>query len=74
MAVPHQNAMRCGHHIKIHANGKTVKAMVLDECDSTIGCDSEHSYQPPYPNNIVDASKAVWKALGVKEVMLNGDE
>ena len=25
------------------------------------------NYQPPCPNNIVDASKAVWKALGVPE-------
>ncbi|KAK5776071.1 hypothetical protein PVK06_044030 [Gossypium arboreum] len=24
-----------------------------------------HDYQPPCPNNIIDASKAVWKALGV---------
>ncbi|PPS08122.1 hypothetical protein GOBAR_AA12523 [Gossypium barbadense] len=42
-------------------------AKVVDECDSTMGCDSDHDYQPPCPNNIVDASKAVWKALGVPE-------
>ncbi|MBA0717727.1 hypothetical protein Golax_005514 [Gossypium laxum] len=42
-------------------------AKVVDECDSAKGCDSEHGYQPPCPNNIVDASKAVWKALGVPE-------
>ncbi|KDP37389.1 hypothetical protein JCGZ_08400 [Jatropha curcas] len=48
---------RCHHHIKIHANGRTVKAKVVDECDSNRGC----------LNNIVDASKAVWKALGFKE-------
>lgn len=41
--------------------------MVVDECDSTMGCDSDHDFQPPCPNNIVDASKAVWKALGVPE-------
>ncbi|CAI0422887.1 unnamed protein product [Linum tenue] len=29
------------------------------------GCDGEHDYQPPCPNNVVDASKAVWDALGV---------
>jgi len=40
-------------------------AMVVDECDSTMGCDEEHDYQPPCPNNIVDASEAVWKALAV---------
>ncbi|XP_016704480.1 kiwellin-1 [Gossypium hirsutum] len=42
-----------------------VKAKVVDECDFTMGCDSVYDYQPPCPNNIVDASKAVWKALGV---------
>ncbi|KAM6601142.1 hypothetical protein CsatA_020751 [Cannabis sativa] len=39
----------------------------LTECDSTAGCDAAHDYQPPCPNNIVDASKAVWKALGVSK-------
>ncbi|KAM1053113.1 hypothetical protein ACFX13_000685 [Malus domestica] len=58
---------RCFGHITIHGNGRSVKAMVVDECDSTMGCDAEHDYQPPCPNNIVDASKAVWKALGVSE-------
>jgi hypothetical protein len=33
-----------------------------------MGCDADHDYQPPCPNNIVDASKAVWTAL---EVPLN---
>ena len=46
-------------------NGRSVVAMVVDECDSTMGCDSDHDYQPPCRNNIVDASRAVWKALGV---------
>ncbi|KAJ0053647.1 hypothetical protein Pint_00408 [Pistacia integerrima] len=58
---------RCLKYIKIHGNGKSVKAKVVDECDSTRGCDSDHDYQPPCPNNIVDASKAVWEALGVPE-------
>nr|XP_017234178.1 PREDICTED: uncharacterized protein LOC108208188 [Daucus carota subsp. sativus] len=61
------NKKRCMKFINVHANGKSVKAMVVDECDSTMGCDSVHDYQPPCPNNIVDASKAVWKALGVPE-------
>lgn len=26
---------------------------------------ADHDYQPPCPNNIVDASKAVWMALEV---------
>ena len=58
---------RCHKYITINGNGRSVKAMVVDECDSTMGCDGEHDYQPPCPNNIVDASKAVWKALGVSE-------
>ncbi|KAL8227965.1 hypothetical protein R6Q57_015549 [Mikania cordata] len=58
---------RCHKFITINGNGRSVKAMVVDECDSTMGCDGDHDYQPPYPNNIVDASKAVWKALGVSE-------
>ncbi|KAL8204480.1 hypothetical protein R6Q57_010103 [Mikania cordata] len=58
---------RCHNLITINGNGRSVKAMVVDECDSTMGCDEDHDYQPPCPNNIVDASKAVWKALGVSE-------
>ncbi|KAL5721824.1 hypothetical protein ACHQM5_005419 [Ranunculus cassubicifolius] len=56
---------RCLKQIRINGNGRSVLAKVVDECDSTMGCDSDHDYQPPCPNNIVDASKAVWKALGV---------
>ncbi|KAL6130903.1 hypothetical protein ACLB2K_069281 [Fragaria x ananassa] len=58
---------RCLAYITVYGNGRSVKARVVDECDSTMGCDSDHDYQPPCPNNIVDASKAVWKALGVPE-------
>ncbi|CAN1134480.1 KWL1 [Linum perenne] len=61
------NKSRCLNFINIYGNGKSVRAMVVDECDSTMGCDSDHDYQPPCPDNIVDASKAVWKALGVPE-------
>ncbi|EEF31626.1 Kiwellin, putative [Ricinus communis] len=61
------NKSRCLNYITIHGNGKSVRAKVVDECDSTMGCDSEHDYQPPCPNNIVDASKAVWNALGVSD-------
>ncbi|KAL0428881.1 UNVERIFIED_CONTAM: Kiwellin-1 [Sesamum radiatum] len=56
---------RCFKNITIYGNGKSVNAMVIDECDSTIGCDADHDYQPPCDNNIVDGSKAVWEALGV---------
>ena len=58
---------RCFKYINIYGNGNSVKAQVVDECDTTMGCDSDHAYQPPCPNNIVDASKAVWNALGVPE-------
>ncbi|XP_039001273.1 kiwellin-1-like [Hibiscus syriacus] len=61
------NRKRCMKYIKIHGNGKSVRAKVIDECDSTAGCDSDHDYQPPCPHNVVDASKAVWKALGIPE-------
>ncbi|MED6115790.1 hypothetical protein PIB30_094089 [Stylosanthes scabra] len=59
------NKKRCMNKITIFGNGRKVNAMVVDECDSKTGCDSEHDFQPPCPNNVVDASKAVWKALGV---------
>ncbi|XVF80047.1 hypothetical protein PTKIN_Ptkin15bG0039400 [Pterospermum kingtungense] len=58
---------RCFNYINIYGNGKSVKAKVVDECDSTMGCDYDHDYQPPCDNNIVDASSAVWAALGVPE-------
>lgn len=45
---------RCGKEIIIFANGKKVKATVVDECDTRRGC----------KHNIVDASEAVWKAIG----------
>ncbi|MCL7036456.1 hypothetical protein MKW94_023664 [Papaver nudicaule] len=61
------NMKRCLKNIAITGNGRTVTAMVVDECDSTRGCDEEHAYQPPCHNNIVDASAAVWRALGVPE-------
>lgn len=56
---------RCLNNITITANGRSVVAMVVDECDSTMGCDEEHDYHPPCANNIVGASKAIWKSLGV---------
>ncbi|KAL7183009.1 hypothetical protein ACSBR1_041657 [Camellia fascicularis] len=68
------NLKRCHKNITIHANGRSVKAMVVDECDSTMGCDSDHAYQPPCNNNIVDASEAVWRALGVPKKDWGGME
>ncbi|KAJ1395953.1 RlpA-like domain superfamily [Sesbania bispinosa] len=66
------NKSRCLNNITISANGRSVVAMVVDECDSTMGCDEDHDYQPPCSNNIVDASKAVWKALGVPQDQWGG--
>jgi hypothetical protein len=54
---------RCGKKIRINGNGRSVLATIVDECDSVHGCDSEHAYQPPCGNNVVDASQAVWDAL-----------
>lgn len=47
--------------INSHSNEKSVKAKVVDECDSN------HEYKLPCSNNIVDFSKAVWKVLGDSE-------
>ncbi|TVU30264.1 hypothetical protein EJB05_21874, partial [Eragrostis curvula] len=51
------NGKRCLKNIRITSvrNGRSVEAKVVDECDSRQGC----------KNNIVDASKAVWEALGL---------
>lgn len=39
--------------------------MVVNECDSSIGCDKCRNYQPRCRNNSVLYSEAVWKAMGV---------
>lgn len=56
---------RCLRNITINGNGRSVNAMVVDECDSTMGCDEKHDYQPPCRNNLVIASQGVWRALRV---------
>ncbi|XVF73217.1 hypothetical protein PTKIN_Ptkin12aG0183700 [Pterospermum kingtungense] len=48
-------ALSTGWYDKGKRCHKSVKAKVVDECDSTMGCDAEHDYQPPCNNNIVDA-------------------
>ncbi|RLN42268.1 hypothetical protein C2845_PM01G38730 [Panicum miliaceum] len=58
---------RCGKMVRVTANGRSVLAKVVDECDSVAGCDEEHNFEPPCANNVVDGSPAVWKALGLKE-------
>ncbi|KAG8371304.1 hypothetical protein BUALT_Bualt13G0073800 [Buddleja alternifolia] len=51
---------RCLKTIHITAqNGRSTMAKVVGECDSNLGCDAEHVYQPPCGNNIVDGSDAV---------------
>ncbi|KAE8038818.1 hypothetical protein FH972_011290 [Carpinus fangiana] len=49
--------------------GRSTTAKVVDECDSVNGCDKEHAFQPPCRNNIVDASAAVWDALGLDQAL-----
>ncbi|KAG4395318.1 hypothetical protein AAZX31_20G186000 [Glycine max] len=57
---------RCGKMVRITArNGRTAVAKVVDECDSTQGCDQEHANQSPCKTNIVDASENVWHDLGL---------
>ncbi|CAI9105034.1 OLC1v1003863C1 [Oldenlandia corymbosa var. corymbosa] len=59
---------RWGKMIRITAgNGRSTTAIVVDECDSMHGCNEEHAFQPPCDNYIVDASEAVWNALGLDE-------
>lgn len=59
---------RCEKDIVIRAsNGRSVRAMVVDECNSMKGCDEENNYEPPCPNNIVNGSPAVWDALGLNK-------
>uniref|UniRef100_A0A0E0EZ94 Ripening-related protein 4 n=1 Tax=Oryza meridionalis TaxID=40149 RepID=A0A0E0EZ94_9ORYZ len=61
-------ARRCNRMIRVAAgNGRSALARVVDECDSVNGCDAEHNFEPPCPNNVVDGSPAVWKALGLDE-------
>lgn len=48
---------RCSKYINIYYKDTSVRATVVDECDSNRGCG----------DNIVDASYAVWVALQVSE-------
>jgi hypothetical protein len=53
----YEGGRRCQKMIRITSaqNGRTVEARVVDECDTRHGC----------KDNIVDTSRAVWKALGL---------
>ncbi|XP_028076869.1 putative ripening-related protein 2 [Camellia sinensis] len=47
----YNSGSRCHNYITISANGRSVKAMVVDECDSTMGCNSPVWCSPPVTNN-----------------------
>ncbi|KAM0863825.1 hypothetical protein ACQ4PT_044341 [Festuca glaucescens] len=53
----YEGGRRCQKMIRITSaqNGRTVEARVVDECDTRHGC----------KDNIVDTSRAMWKALGL---------
>ena len=53
---------RCIKNTTIYGNGRSVQAMAVDECDSTMGWDKDHDFQPRCDDNIIDASRAVWEA------------
>ena len=38
------NKQRYLNYITIYGNGRSVQAKVVDECDSTEGCDADHDY------------------------------
>lgn len=40
---------------------------VVDECVSVHGCNDHHNFEAPCDNNIVNASSAVWNALGLDQ-------
>lgn len=61
----YDGGQRCLKNITITGNGRSVDAMVVDECNSSVGCDADDDYLPPCGNGVVGASQAVWKALGV---------
>ncbi|ERN06813.1 hypothetical protein AMTR_s00005p00209770 [Amborella trichopoda] len=63
----YNHVSRCLNYINISGNGITMNEKVVDECLFVHGCDEDHDFQPPCPNNIVDASPAVWKALKIRE-------
>lgn len=53
----YNHGQRCLNYINIYYKDASARAMVVDECDSSRGCH----------DNIVDASYAVWLALGVSQ-------
>ncbi|EHA8589324.1 putative ripening-related protein 2 [Cocos nucifera] len=61
----YHHGSRCGQNIRINANDNSVLAKVVGEGDSVNGCDADHDFQPPCPYNMVDASRAAWKALKI---------
>ena len=61
----YNNGSLCGQTITIRGNRRVTTALVVDQCDSVRGCDHMHAGQPPCRHNVVDASPAVWAAVGV---------
>ncbi|WOL07078.1 hypothetical protein Cni_G15814 [Canna indica] len=70
----YDNGSRCNKNIRIVANGRTVLAKVVDECDSVIGCEAEVNFEQPCPNDVVNASPAVWKTLAIPELEIGDYE
>ncbi|WOL07075.1 hypothetical protein Cni_G15811 [Canna indica] len=60
---------RCHSNITIDANGRSVSAMVVDECDSVNGCVPDENFQPPCANNVIVASPLVWRALAIPDAV-----
>lgn len=46
------NMKRCFKNVTIYANGKSVTAMVVDECDSTMGCDKDPTISHRAPTTL----------------------
>ncbi|KAK1267737.1 hypothetical protein QJS04_geneDACA000319 [Acorus gramineus] len=54
----------CGRSIRISAsNGRTVVARVVAQCNSASGCRGLR--QPPCGNNVIEATSAIFRALGL---------
>ncbi|XP_024515302.1 probable receptor-like protein kinase At5g20050 [Selaginella moellendorffii] len=57
----------CGRNVTITAlNGRTVTAMVVDECTAMAGCTAATSFYPPCSPKSLGATQGVWEALGYK--------
>ncbi|KAK1290760.1 hypothetical protein QJS10_CPB18g01683 [Acorus calamus] len=56
----------CGKHIQIKvASGREVVAKVVSQCNSASGCRGALSLNPPCSNNVIEGTRAVFRALGL---------